>query len=66
MRQRMVKVAGQTQVGLAKLTPAVPLILGGAPRGRIADTPAEFSGYIRKEVDKWRKVIVDAKIPQIP
>jgi len=31
----------------------------------VADTPAEFSGYIRKEVDKWHKVITDAKIPQI-
>jgi len=31
----------------------------------VADTPAEFSIYIKKEVDKWHKVIVDAKIPQI-
>jgi tripartite-type tricarboxylate transporter receptor subunit TctC len=31
----------------------------------VADTPEEFSGYIKKEVDKWHKVIVDAKIPQI-
>ena len=31
----------------------------------VADTPDEFEGYIKKEVDKWRKVIVDAKIPQI-
>jgi tripartite-type tricarboxylate transporter receptor subunit TctC len=31
----------------------------------VADTPAEFSAYISKEVDKWHKVIVDAKIPQI-
>jgi len=31
----------------------------------IADTPAEFSVYIRKEVDKWHKVITDAKIAQI-
>jgi tripartite-type tricarboxylate transporter receptor subunit TctC len=31
----------------------------------VADTPAEFSGYIRKEVDKWHTVITDAKIPQI-
>ena len=31
----------------------------------VADTPAEFEGYIKKEVDKWHKVIVDAKIPQI-
>jgi tripartite-type tricarboxylate transporter receptor subunit TctC len=31
----------------------------------VADTPAEFSVYIKKEVDKWHKVIVDAKIAQI-
>jgi tripartite-type tricarboxylate transporter receptor subunit TctC len=31
----------------------------------VADTPAEFAGYIKKDVDKWHKVIVDAKIAQI-
>ena len=31
----------------------------------VADTPAEFTVYITKEVDKWHRVIVDAKIPQI-
>jgi tripartite-type tricarboxylate transporter receptor subunit TctC len=31
----------------------------------VADTPAEFAGYIKKEVEKWGKVINDAKIPQI-
>jgi tripartite-type tricarboxylate transporter receptor subunit TctC len=31
----------------------------------VADTPAEFAGYIRKEIDKWHKVIQDAKVPQI-
>jgi tripartite-type tricarboxylate transporter receptor subunit TctC len=31
----------------------------------VADTPQEFSVYIKKEVDKWHRVIVDAKIPQI-
>jgi tripartite-type tricarboxylate transporter receptor subunit TctC len=31
----------------------------------VADTPAEFAGYIEKEVDKWHKVISDAKIAQI-
>ena len=31
----------------------------------VANTPAEFNGYIKKEVDKWAKVIKDAKIPQI-
>jgi tripartite-type tricarboxylate transporter receptor subunit TctC len=31
----------------------------------IADTPTEFSAYIKKEVDKWHKVIVEAKIAQI-
>jgi len=31
----------------------------------VADTPEEFAGYIKKEVEKWRKVIHDAKIPQI-
>jgi tripartite-type tricarboxylate transporter receptor subunit TctC len=32
----------------------------------VADTPEEFAAYIKKEVDKWGKVIRDAKIPQIP
>jgi tripartite-type tricarboxylate transporter receptor subunit TctC len=31
----------------------------------VADSPAEFAAYIRKEVDRWQKVIVDAKISQI-
>ena len=31
----------------------------------VADTPEEFSAYIKKEVDRWHGVIVDAKIPQI-
>jgi tripartite-type tricarboxylate transporter receptor subunit TctC len=31
----------------------------------VADTPAEFSAYIKKEVDKWHQVITDAKIAQI-
>jgi len=31
----------------------------------VADTPAEFAAYIKKEVDRWQKVIVDAKIAQI-
>jgi tripartite-type tricarboxylate transporter receptor subunit TctC len=31
----------------------------------VADTPAEFAVYIKNEVDRWHKVIVDAKIAQI-
>jgi tripartite-type tricarboxylate transporter receptor subunit TctC len=31
----------------------------------VANTPDEFAGYIKKEVDKWAKVIKDADIPQI-
>jgi tripartite-type tricarboxylate transporter receptor subunit TctC len=31
----------------------------------VANTPPEFAAYIKKEVDRWHKVIVDAKIPQI-
>jgi tripartite-type tricarboxylate transporter receptor subunit TctC len=31
----------------------------------VADTPAEFTVYIRNDVEKWRNVINDAKIPQI-
>ena len=31
----------------------------------VADKPDEFAAYIKKEVDKWGKVIKDAKIPQI-
>jgi tripartite-type tricarboxylate transporter receptor subunit TctC len=31
----------------------------------VADTPDEFSTYIKREVGRWHKVIVDAKIPQI-
>ncbi len=32
----------------------------------VANTPAEFSTYIKAEVERWGKVIQDAKIPQIP
>jgi tripartite-type tricarboxylate transporter receptor subunit TctC len=31
----------------------------------VADTPAEFTAYLKKDIDRWHKVIVDAKIPQI-
>jgi len=31
----------------------------------VANTQAEFQAYIKKEIDKWHKVIVDAKIPQV-
>jgi tripartite-type tricarboxylate transporter receptor subunit TctC len=31
----------------------------------VADTPAEFSTYIKAEVEKWGRVIREAKIPQI-
>ena len=31
----------------------------------VANTPEEFSAYLKKEVDRWHRVIVDAKIPQI-
>jgi tripartite-type tricarboxylate transporter receptor subunit TctC len=31
----------------------------------VADKPDEFAAYIKKEVEKWGKVIKDAKIPQI-
>ncbi|MGA2567422.1 MAG: tripartite tricarboxylate transporter substrate binding protein [Pseudolabrys sp.] len=31
----------------------------------VADTPEEFAAYIKKEVEKWGKVIKEAKIPQI-
>src|SRR5689334_16445329 len=31
----------------------------------VADKPDEFAAYIKKEVDKWGKVIKDANIPQI-
>ena len=31
----------------------------------VADTPQEFAGYIKKEVEKWGNVIREAKIPQI-
>jgi tripartite-type tricarboxylate transporter receptor subunit TctC len=31
----------------------------------VADTPDEFTVYLRKEVERWHKVIVDAKIAQI-
>ena len=32
----------------------------------VADKPQEFAAYIKSEVEKWCKVIRDAKIPQIP
>ncbi len=31
----------------------------------VANKPQEFAAYIKKEVEKWDKVIKDAKIPQI-
>ena len=31
----------------------------------VADTPEQFTAYIKSEVSKWGKVIEDAKIPQI-
>jgi tripartite-type tricarboxylate transporter receptor subunit TctC len=31
----------------------------------VADSPEQFAAYIKKEVEKWGKVIKDAKIPQI-
>jgi tripartite-type tricarboxylate transporter receptor subunit TctC len=31
----------------------------------VGDSPEEFTAYIKQQVDKWHKVIVDAKIPQI-
>jgi tripartite-type tricarboxylate transporter receptor subunit TctC len=31
----------------------------------VADTPAEFATYIKTDVDKWAKVIADAKIEKI-
>ena len=31
----------------------------------VADSPEHFSAYIKKEVEKWGRVIKDAKIPQI-
>jgi tripartite-type tricarboxylate transporter receptor subunit TctC len=31
----------------------------------IANTPDEFTAYLKKDIDRWPKVIVDAKIPQI-
>jgi tripartite-type tricarboxylate transporter receptor subunit TctC len=31
----------------------------------VADTPAQFSAYIKTDVEKWSKVIKDAKIPTI-
>lgn len=32
----------------------------------VANTPAEFATYIKTDVEKWSKVIKDAKVPQIP
>jgi tripartite-type tricarboxylate transporter receptor subunit TctC len=31
----------------------------------VGDTPTEFAAYIKQQVDRWHKVIVDGKIPQI-
>jgi tripartite-type tricarboxylate transporter receptor subunit TctC len=31
----------------------------------VADSPEHFSGYIKNEIEKWGRVIKDAKIPQI-
>jgi tripartite-type tricarboxylate transporter receptor subunit TctC len=31
----------------------------------VANTRADFAVYLKKEIDKWHKVIIDAKIPQV-
>jgi tripartite-type tricarboxylate transporter receptor subunit TctC len=31
----------------------------------VADSPEEFSAYLKREIERWHRVIVDAKIPQI-
>jgi tripartite-type tricarboxylate transporter receptor subunit TctC len=31
----------------------------------VANTPEQFSAYLKKDIDRWHRVIVDAKIPQI-
>jgi tripartite-type tricarboxylate transporter receptor subunit TctC len=31
----------------------------------VANTQGDFAVYLKKEIDKWHKVIVDAKIPQV-
>ncbi len=31
----------------------------------VADSPEQFAAYVKKEVEKWGKVIKEAKIPQI-
>jgi tripartite-type tricarboxylate transporter receptor subunit TctC len=31
----------------------------------VANSPEQFTAYIKKEVEKWGKVIKEAKIPQI-
>ena len=38
------------------------LELGVVPEGA---TSADFAAYVKAEVAKWKKVITDAKIPQI-
>jgi tripartite-type tricarboxylate transporter receptor subunit TctC len=31
----------------------------------VANTPTEFAAFVKKDIDRWHQVIVDAKIPQI-
>jgi tripartite-type tricarboxylate transporter receptor subunit TctC len=31
----------------------------------VADSPEEFAAYIKKDVEKWGRVIKEANIPQI-
>ena len=31
----------------------------------VGDTPDEFTAYLKKDIDRWHRVIVDAKIPQV-
>jgi tripartite-type tricarboxylate transporter receptor subunit TctC len=31
----------------------------------VANSPEQFAAYVKSEVEKWGKVIKDAKIPQI-
>src|SRR5215470_10021454 len=55
----------QKEISTMVTTPEIKaqlLELGVVPGG---ESPAEFAAYVKDEVAKWRRVIVDAKIPLI-
>ena len=61
-------IVNQLNAEIAKVMAMPDVAAKCAQRGcdPVADKPEAFAAYIKNEVEKWGKVIRDAKIPQIP